>query len=409
MLEIVENRQPDVHQTPAGDEIPVDMMTIQMGPSHPAMHGVVRIDLKLDGETVVDSDVHIGYMHRGFEKMSELSTYNQVLPYTDRLNYVSPLINNVGYVLAVEKLLDLEVPRRCQYLRVIVSEISRISDHLTCLAAMAMELGAFTVFLWFIKAREYLWDLIEEVTGARLTTSYTRIGGVAHDLPKGFAGQLSKALKDTADCIDEVDGLLSKNRIFYDRTRNVGVVSRDRALSHGWTGPCLRAAGEAYDVRKAVPYSAYDELDFEIPTCKEGDAYARYAVRMEEMRQSIRILKQAMAGLPEGEVRVGDHRVTLPEKEQVYHSIEGLMNHFKLIIEGVRVPPGEAYHAVEGANGELGFYIVADGTGKPYRCHARSPGLALAQGLSPTINGSMLADIIPVFGSLNYIAGEVER
>jgi NADH-quinone oxidoreductase subunit D len=410
MLEIVESRRLEEKAPGSGeDALPIEHMTIQMGPAHPAMHGVVRIELKLDGETVVDADVHIGYMHRGFEKMSEISTYTQVLPYTDRLNYVSPLINNVGYVMAVEKLLEVEVPPRCQYIRVLVSEMSRITDHLTSVAAMSMELAAFTVFLYFIKAREYFYELVEDICGARLTTTYTRVGGLSHDLPEGFARKLKKAIADTREVIDEVDALLSKNRIFYDRTRGVGVVTAEEAIQFGWSGPCLRGSGVPFDLRRNAPYLVYPKLDFEVPTRKEGDTYARYEIRMEEMRQSLRILEQAIDGIPEGPIRISDPRISLPDKSQVYNSIEGLMNHFKLIIEGVRVPPGEAYFAVEAANGELGFYIVADGSGKPYRCRPRSPGFALVQGLGPIIRGGMLADIVPIFGSLNYIAGEVER
>ena len=409
MLEIVENRRPDTSAAESSEPLPIELMTVQMGPAHPAMHGVVRIELKLDGENVVEADVHIGYMHRAFEKMSEISTYTQVLPYTDRLNYVSPLINNVGYVQCVEKLLEIEVPPRCQYIRVIVSEMSRITDHLTCIAAMSMELAAFTVFLYFIKAREYFYELVEDICGARLTTTYTRVGGLSHDLPDGFARKLKKAIADTRDVIEEVEGLVAKNRIFYDRTRGVGVVTGEQALNYGWTGPCLRASGVSYDVRRDVPYLVYPKLDWQVITRTEGDTYARFEVRIDEMRQSLKMLEQAVDDIPEGPFRVTDPRISLPDKSQVYNSIEGLMNHFKLIIEGVRVPPGEAYFAVEGANGELGFYIVADGSGKPYRCRPRSPGFALTQGLAPTIKGGMLSDIVPVFGSLNYIAGEVER
>jgi NADH-quinone oxidoreductase subunit D len=410
MLEIVESRRPEPRAPGSeADALPIDHLTVQMGPSHPAMHGVVRIELKLDGETVVDADVTIGYMHRAFEKMAEISTYTQVIPYTDRLNYVSPLINNVGYVMCVEKLLEIEVPPRCQYIRVLVSEMSRITDHLTCVGAMAMELAAFTAFLYFIKAREYFYELVEDVCGARLTTTYTRVGGLSHDLPEGFGRKLKKAVADTREVIEEVDALLSKNRIFYDRTRGVGVVTAEEAIGYGWSGPCLRACGVPYDLRKNAPYLVYPKLDFQVPTRPEGDTYARYEVRLEEMRQSLRLLEQVVEGLPEGPFRVSDPRISLPDKSEVYNSIEGLMNHFKLIIEGVRVPPGEAYFAVEGANGELGYYIVADGSGRPYRCRSRSPGFALVQGLRPTIRGGMLADIVPVFGSLNYIAGEVER
>ena len=384
-------------------------MLLHMGPSHPAMHGVIHLTLELDGETVVDGDTEIGYLHRAFEKESESHTYTQVIPYTDRLNYVSPLINNVGYVLAVEKLFDVQVPERCQYIRVLVSELSRITDHLTCIAANAMELGAFTVYFYFIKSREDIYRLIEAICGARLTTTYTRVGGVMADLPDGFPERLEHMLAGLREAMRDVANLLQKNRIFYDRTRGTGIIAPHDAIALGFTGPVLRSAGVNYDVRKANPYLVYDRLDFDVPLGEQGDNYDRYLVRMEEMRQSIRIVEQCMQLMPAGPVQLDDPRMTMPSKAEVYGTIEGLMNHFKLIIEGLKPPPGEAYYPVEGANGELGFYIVSDGTGRPYRCRVRPPCFALMQGLQKMLKGGMVADIVATFGTINMIAGENDR
>ena len=384
---------------------------LNMGPSHPAMHGVVRIVLALEGETILASDVEIGYMHRAFEKEAETHTYTQVIPYTDRLDYVSPLINNVGYVLAVEKLFGVETPERCRYIRVVVSEISRLCDHLTCIGALAMELGAFTVFLYMMKAREYLYDLVELVTGARLTTCYTRIGGVKADLPPDFSGRCEAAFREVERVLGESHRLLTRNRIFCDRTQGVGRITADEALSYGFTGPCLRATGLAYDVRKAEPYLVYDRFDFDVPVGSRGDTYDRYLVRMTEMEQSMRIVRQALRDLPPGPVCVADRRMVLPPKEEVTATIEGLMNHFKLIMSGhgIRPPAGEVYQAVEGANGELGFYVVSDGTDVPLRVRVRPPCFFLVAALSRLIRGEMVADVVPIFGSLNMVAGELDR
>jgi NADH-quinone oxidoreductase subunit C/D len=384
-------------------------MFMHMGPSHPAMHGVIHLMLELEGETVIDGDTEIGYLHRAFEKESESHTYTQVIPYTDRLNYVSPLINNVGYVMAVEKLFDVQVPERCQYIRVIVSELSRITDHLTCIAANAMELGAFSVYFYLIKAREEIWKLIETVCGARLTTTYTRVGGVMADLPEGFAPHVQRVLMVTREAMHDTAGLLEKNRIFYDRTRGTGLISSADAIALSFTGPVLRSTGVPYDVRKANPYLIYDRLDFDVPLGEQGDNYDRYLVRMEEMRQSMAMVEQCMQQIPAGPVQLDDARMTMPPKAEVYGTIEGLMNHFKIIIEGIKPPAGEAYFPVEGANGELGFYIVSDGTGHPYRCRVRPPCFALMQGLIKMIRGGMMADVVATFGTINMIAGENDR
>jgi NADH-quinone oxidoreductase subunit D len=441
-------------------ELETREMLLNVGPAHPAMHGIIRIVTRLDGEVVVDIDVEIGYLHRGFEKMSETVDYNGVIPYTDRLNYVSPLINNMGYCMAVEKLLGISVPERCHYIRVILSEVSRITDHLTCVGASAMELGAFTVFLYMIKAREYLWDLVEMVTGARLTVSYCRVGGVKGDLPDGFAEACATALKETRKVLEESDALLTRNRIFVDRMSGTGRISSDDAISYGITGPFLRACGVDYDVRKDCPYSVYDQLAFDVPVGTQGDNFDRYLVRMEEMQQSIRIIEQALHDIPGGpiqtntetgrpipasemvdEAKMGniiaiadrravadptldgmakpqhasitapEKRVFLPPKEDAYGNIEGLMQHFKLVMHGhgIRPPRGEVYFPVEGANGELGFYVVSDGSGRPYRVRVRPPCFAIMSALPKLLVGDMIADLTPTFGSVNMIGGELDR
>jgi NADH-quinone oxidoreductase subunit D len=434
-------------------------MLLNIGPSHPAMHGVIRLITELEGETVKKVDAEIGYLHRAFEKSCENSSWTQAIPYTDRLNYVSPLINNFGYCGAVEKLLGITITERCQYIRVLVGEISRITDHLTCIAASAMELGAMTAFLYLMKAREYLYELIEDVTGARLTISYGRVGGVKADLPAGFAEKTEKALVKTEKELKEVDKLLTRNRIFVDRTRDVGILTKEDAISYAVTGPLGRAAGINYDVRKAFPYFVYDRMDFDIPLGERGDNYDRYLVRMEEMRQSLRIIRQCLRDIPGGPINVdskgavlksadmvdqaklgrtsgllntlptveptlegserpffkrvmaSDKRVVLPPKADTYGNIEGLMNHFKLIMDyhGIRPPIGDTYFPVEGANGELGFYVVSDGKDRPYRVHCRPPcffGMAV---LHRMLEGYMVADIVATFGSINMIAGELDR
>lgn len=392
-------------------ELPTEPMTINMGPSHPATHGTVRIVLTIDGETIKDSDVQVGYLHRCFEKESEYATYTQIFPYTDRLNYVSPLLNNVGFAMAVEKLLGISdrIPERAQYIRVIVGEISRITDHLTCCGASAMELGGFTPFLWAIKAREWLWELLEELTGARLTHSYVRVGGVAQDLTPNFDERLRTTLAKSRETLGEVEKLLVKNRIFRDRMDGVAPFTAEEAIAWGWTGPCLRSTGVPYDVRKDHPYLVYDRFDFDVPVGTKGDNYDRFAVRMEEIRQSMRILEQALDQIPPGPVQLADPRVSMPAKNAVYNTIESMIGHFKLIVDGIKVPPGEVYSYTEGGNGELGFYMVSDGTGRPYKCHVRSPSFILTQALSKMIKGIGIADVIPTFGMINMIGGECDR
>lgn len=391
------------------EEIPSQPMTLNLGPSHPATHGTVRIVAELDGEVIRKADVEVGFLHRGFEKSAENSTWNQVIPYTDRLNYVSPILNNVGFAMAVEKLLGIEDPERSKYLRVIGGELHRICDHLTCVGAMSLELGGFAPFIFGLEARELIWDRITELTGARMTTNYTRVGGVANDAPAGWFDKVKKTLAKVADLREEVDKLLTKNRIFVDRTRGTGVIDKETALDYGFTGPCLRACGVDYDVRKAHPYLIYDRFDWVVPLGSNGDNFDRFLVRVEEMRQSERIILQAIEQIPEGPVMHDDWRIALPPKADVYGSIEGVMAHFKLIMEGIKVPPGEAYSFTEGANGELGFFVVSNGAGRPYRVQLRAPGWPILSALSHMVTDRMLADLVPTFDSINMIGGEVEQ
>lgn len=392
-------------------ELPHELMTVNMGPSHPAMHGTVRIVLTVDGERVVKADVQPGYLHRCFEKESEFATYTQVFPYTDRLNYVSPMINNVGWAMAVEKLMGLteQIPRRAEYVRTIVSEMSRITDHLTCVGASAMELGAFTAFLYFLKAREWLYELLEKVSGARLTHTYVRVGGVAYDLPPGFHDDLTRTLESISAVMVEVEGLLNNNKIFRDRMAGVGKMSREDAIATGCVGPIARACGLDYDVRKDYPYSIYPEVEFDVPVGTQGDCYDRYLVRIEEIKQSIRILHQCLAQIPNGPVMVDDPRVALPPKRDAYNTIESMIRHFKHIVDGIRVPAGEGYAFVEGGNGELGFFVVADGTGRPYKAYCRSPSFVHLSTASQLVHGHLIGDIVPIFGMINMIGGECDK
>jgi len=386
-----------------------EIMELQMGPSHPASHGTIKFNLKLDGERIVDCDVEVGYLHRGFEKMCEQGTWTQCFPYTDRLNYASPCINNVGFALAVERLLAVETTERCKYVRLIMSEVARIADHLTCLGMAASEVGATTVAFYMLEAREFLYDLIESVTGARLTVTWCRVGGMTHDLPADFADRMKASFTRLDEVLTDCDKLLSRNRVFIDRMAGVGKLSKEEAISYGLTGPLLRAVGVSYDVRKAHPYLVYDRMEFEVPVGDRGDNYDRFNVRFQEMYQSKRIIEQALAALPEGPVTITDPKVVLPDKEKVYNSIEGLMNHFKLIMEGIHVPAGEVYQAVEGANGELGFYVVSDGSGRPYRVRVRPPCFLGMGALNKMLIGRMIPDIITTFGMINMIGGECDR
>lgn len=391
------------------ENLHTEHMVLNMGPSHPATHGTVKFLLTLDGETVVDCVTEVGYLHRGFEKMCESVTWANVFPYTDRLNYCSAIMNNIGYALAVEKLLGIECSDRCKYIRIVTNELSRISDHYTNIAAAALELGALTAFIYFVEAREIVWDLLEKVCGARLTSSYIRIGGLMCDLPPGFDTDLKDSYKKLDPLFADVDKLLTKNRIFLDRMRDTGRISKEDAISFGFTGPCLRACGVNYDVRKAQPYMGYDRIDFDIPLGTTGDNFDRYLVRMEEILQSFKIIKQAMKDMPEGPINVDNPYIRQPSKQDVYNKMEEMIAHFKMVTEGLKPPVGEVYQAVEAANGELGFYLVSDGTGHPYKCRVRPPCFTMTSAVSHIIKGQMLADIIPTFDMINMIGGECDR
>jgi len=384
-------------------------MILNLGPSHPATHGVLQIVIELEGEKILRVDPIVGYLHRGVEKLAERITYHQFIPYTDRLNYVSCFLNNVGFCMAVEKLIGLEVPERAQVIRVILSELSRIMDHLVCLGANVVDLGAFTPFLYMFYVREKAYDLLEEVCGARMTVSYSRVGGVARDLPEGFEEKVLAVCDLTESTLKDVEGLLNKNRIFIDRTVGVGAISQKDAISYGFTGPNLRATGKQWDIRKAFPYLTYDRYDFDIPTSDGGDIWSRYWVRLEEIRQSARIIRQALKDLPDGRIISEDFKHVLPDKEEVYGTIEGVIHHFEQIVHGINPPKGEAYASVEAANGELGFYLVSDGGRSPYRLRIRPPCFIYYQAFEQMVKGHMIADLVGVLGSINMIAGELDR
>ena len=386
-----------------------DEVVVNIGPSHPATHGTIQVIAALDGEKVRRVDVHCGYLHRGFEKECEDHTWANLIPYVDRLNYCSGLINDFAYCEAVEKLMEIEITPRCRYLRTLLSEYSRIADHLTCIAASLMELGAMTAFLYLVMIRDYIYEHLAALTGARVTYTYSRIGGLALDLPAGWLERLDEILDQYEDFVGRIHGLMDRNRIFIDRTRNVGVISAADAINWGFTGPILRSTGVPRDLRKDAPYLAYAELDFEVPVGINGDNYDRYYVRMREMDESVYMIRQLMDSLPGGPISVDDRRCVLPEKHLVYTEIESLINHFKLIMEGPQVPAGEVYSAQEAPNGELGFYLVSTGGGVPYKMHVRSPSFVHMGGVQRLLEGYQLADIIPTFGSVNMIGGECDR
>jgi NADH-quinone oxidoreductase subunit C/D len=384
-------------------------LVVNIGPSHPAMHGTFRVQALMDGETIADCDAEIGYMHRNFEKMAESRTYWQVIPYTDRLNYCSSFMNGHGWALAVEKLLGIEAPPRAEAIRVILSELSRIMDHFICIGTNVVDLGAITPFFVLFRAREDIYELLDACCGARLTVSYVRIGGLAQDVPEDFDARCRKVIASIRDVTDQAQKLLTRNAIFVNRFKGIGALPADDALSYGWVGPCLRACGVDYDIRKDQPYSGYDQYDFDVPVGSVGDCYDRYLVRLEEIRQSLRIVEQALAKLPTGPVIVDDKRVALPPKSKVYSNIEALMNHFKLVYEGILPPLGEVYGYTEAANGELGYYIVSDGRKFPWRVKVRPPCYNIYQAYPQMIKGSMLADAVAIIGGLNIIAGELDR
>ncbi len=388
-----------------------EKMVLNMGPSHPATHGVLRIVLELDGEIITKAIPEVGYLHRGDEKIAENMTYTQFIPYTDRLDYLAPLANNVAYALAVEKLMgiDKQLPPRCQYIRVICCELARISAHLLGLGAFAMDVGAMTVFLHTFTEREKIYNLIESLTGARFTTTYTRIGGLARDLPSGWTDQCRKFLNEVIVNFDESEELLTRNRIFVDRTRDMGVIPREVAIDYGLTGPNLRGSGVDYDLRKAHPYLVYGELEFDVPIGSVGDCYDRYLVRMEEMRQSVRILRQCLDRLPDGLVNIPDGKTVLPPKDKVLTRMEELIHQFILVTQGVNAPVGEIYFGAENPKGELGFYINSKGGGTPHRLKIRAPSFVNLSILPFLLPGHMMSDTVAILGSLDFVMGECDR
>ncbi|HRZ01986.1 MAG TPA: NADH-quinone oxidoreductase subunit D [Burkholderiaceae bacterium] len=386
-----------------------DTVIVNIGPSHPATHGTVQIIAELDAEKVLRVDVHCGYLHRGFEKECEVHTWHNLIPYVDRLNYCSALINDFAYCDAVERLMGVEITPRCRVLRTLLAEYSRIADHLTCIAAALMELGAMTAFLYLVTIRDQIYEHLAAVTGARVTYSFGRIGGLAADLPEGWLVRLEQILVDFEEFTGRVHKLVDRNRIFIDRMRGVGTLSTAQAIDLGVTGPLLRSTGAARDLRKDTPYLAYADLDFEVPVGIQGDNYDRYYVRMREMDESIHMIRQLVDMLPEGPVCVDDRRCSFPDKAAVYTQIEALINHFKLVMDGPEVPAGEIYTAHEGANGELGFYLVSTGGGRPYKLHVRSPSFVHMGAAGLMLEGYQLADVVPTFGSINMIGGECDR
>ncbi|MGC8754571.1 MAG: NADH dehydrogenase (quinone) subunit D [Thermosulfidibacteraceae bacterium] len=385
---------------------------LNMGPQHPSTHGVLRVILELEGETIVDACPIVGYLHRGTEKLAEQKTYFQVLPLTDRLDYLAPPSNNLAYILAVEKLLGIEPPARAKYIRVIMTELARIASHLIWLGTHAMDIGAATVFLYTFREREYIYELWEMVAGARFHQSYFRIGGVKEDLPEEFIPALKKFVDTFPRKIDEYEGLLTNNKIWRVRTEGVAVLSKEDAIRYGVTGPILRGSGVKWDLRKAYPYSGYEEFRFEIPVGEVGDTFSRYLVRLEEMRQSREILKQAVEKLPDGPIKFEPGKYSFPDPEEVKGSranIEALIHQFKQVIEGVKPPVGEVYQAVEAPKGELGFYIVSDGSEKPYRMRIRSPSLINLQALPLLVRGHKVADVVTAIGSIDIVLGEVDK
>lgn len=390
-------------------ETRLETFAINFGPQHPAAHGVLRLVLEMDGEVVERADPHIGFLHRGTEKLIEYRPYLQNIPYFDRLDYCSMLCQEHAYVLAVERLLGCEVPIRAQYIRVLFDEITRILNHLLNVTTMALDVGAMTPLLWMFEEREKLMGFYEEVSGARMHANYYRFGGVARDLPDGLEDRIAAWIEQFVPKLDDMDELLTENRIFKQRTVDIGVVKPQDALDWGFSGPMLRASGIPWDLRKAQPYEVYDRMDFLVPVGKNGDCYDRYLVRMAEIRESLKIMRQCLEQMPEGPVRVQDYKIAPPPRALMKSSMEALIHHFKLYTEGVRVPPGEVYAAVESGKGEFGVYLVSDGTNKPYRCKIRSPGYVHLQALDFMSKGHQLADVVAIIGSLDIVFGEIDR
>ena len=390
-------------------DVELKNMTLNFGPQHPAAHGVLRLVLEMDGEVVERTDPHIGLLHRGTEKLIEHKTYMQAIPYFDRLDYVSPMCQEHAFVLSAEKLLKLDVPKRALYIRVLFDEITRILNHSLQIAAQGLDLGATTPFLWLFEEREKLMGFYEQVSGSRLHAAYYRVGGVHQDLPLNLIEEIEEWLSGFGKIIYDIETLLSDNRIFKQRTVDVGVVTPEEALNWGFTGPMLRGSGIAWDLRKAQPYAVYDEVDFDVPIGKNGDCYDRYLLRVEEMKQSTKIITQVLDKMPKGDIIVKDSRLYPPKRDDMKESMEALINHFKLFTEGVRVPAGEVYTAVEAPKGEFGVYLVSDGSSKPYRCKIRAPGFSHLQGLDFMTKGHMLADLVACIATLDVVFGEIDR
>lgn len=392
-----------------GPDLGTKNMVLNIGPQHPATHGVLRIVCELDGETIVKCTPHIGYLHTGFEKLAEYRTWNQNIPLTDRMDYLSPMLYNIGYALAVEKLLSIELTPRCKVIRVICGELNRILAHLIWVGTTAIDIGAFTPFLYTFQERERIYNLHEAYAGARMTTSVTRIGGMMADVPPGWLDAVREFIDTFPNTLDETERLLTQNSIWIGRTQGVGVMGREESINNGLCGPNLRAAGVAYDVRKDHPYLDYETYDFDIPIGEHGDVYDRYLVRMEEMRQSVRILQQALERVPDGPINVDDHRVILPPKSEAMTSIDGMIAHFKLVMEGLKVPAGEVWYPIESSKGELGFYLVSEGGAKPVRCRYRAPSFMNMSNLPALVEGELIADVIAVNASIDIVLGEIDR
>jgi NADH-quinone oxidoreductase subunit D len=401
--------KPPVAPAPGEAGLRTKTFTLNMGPQHPSTHGVLRLILELDGEEVVKCVPYPGYLHRAMEKLAEEKTFHQFVPYTDRLDYLSPFHNNTTFMLAVEKLCGIEAPPRAQYIRTIGCEMARISSHLLGIGTWALDIGAMTVFFLMFRERELLYNLFEMLTGARMMTSFTRVGGVAFDMTPEIEKAIRNFVAYMPDKIDDYEDLLTKNRIWLERTRGIGVITADQAVDLSLTGANLRSSGVNWDLRKNMPYMVYDQMDFEVPLGQNGDIYDRYMVRIQEMHQSLRIIRQALDGLPEGPYQSPDPKISLPPKDKVYGSMEELIHHFKIVCEGVAAPPGEVYFAAENPKGELGFYIVGDGTSHAYRCHIRSPSFISLRALPDICVGRLIADVVACLGSLDIVLGEVDR
>lgn len=384
-------------------------MILNMGPQHPATHGVLRLVLRLDGETIIGCVPELGYLHRGYEKMAENMSYYEYIPHTDRLDYISPMANNVAWVLAVEKLAGIEAPKRAQYIRMMIAELARIASHLVAIGSFAMDVGALTVFLWTLREREKILDVWDILCGARFTNSYTRIGGVANDAQPEAIAKAKWFIEQFEEKLIECEKLLNTNRIFIDRVEGIGVLSKEDAIDLGFSGPNIRASGVDFDLRKNAPYLCYNEIDFKIPVYTEGDALARYFLRLDEMRESVKIIRQVIEKMPAGEILLNNPKKVLPHKAEVYTKMEELIHDFMIVNFGINPPDGEIYHAIEGSKGELGFYLVSKGDGKPWKCKIRSPSFNNIQSLPKLVIGHMISDVVAIVGSIDPIMGEADK